>query len=242
MEMFGLFKTAQENIDVSRKEHVVPGKESHMKDMRGYRFCEVGLITGTRPGNAVGNVWNTTGVSDPTPEEFAVLDADRIAKENDVHHAWLNPVRRWMFDEMDAWEVGEDREFDGIKFTWVAVAGAKTGKTVQQPFAPGHIYRNNAFTFNKGSEVYLLDAPEGEVFILQSFTQAFDPSLTKDNLAELGGKLDLPNGWAFRSKVLDRDLKVSTHELSGHLALIVQDNLHNTYPGSDGGNAFTYIP
>jgi haloalkane dehalogenase len=240
--MFGLFRTAQENIDASRKEHVVPGREMHMKDMRGYRFCEVGLITGTTKKNAVGNVWNTTGTSDPTPEQFAVLDAETIAKENHAPHAWLNPVRRWMFDELDIWEVGEDRQFDGLKFTWAAVAGAEAGKTVQRPFAPGHIYRNNAFTFKKGSEVYLLDAPDGEVFVLQSFTQAFDPSLSKDNLAELGDKLTLPDGWAFRSKVLDRDLRVSTHESSEHMAQIVQDNLHNTYQGSDGGKAFTYIP
>jgi hypothetical protein len=240
--MFDLFESAQDHIDESRKEHVIPGKETHMKDMRGYRFCEVGLITGTRPGNAVGNVWNTTGVSDPTPEQFATLDAKKIAKENHAPRAWLNPVRRWMFDEMDSWEVGEDREFDGIKFTWVAVAGAETAKTVQRPFAPGHIYRNNAFTFNEGSEVYVLDAPDGEVFVLQSFTQAFDPTLSEDNLAELGDKLTLPDGWAFRSKVLDNDLVVSTHNLSGHLAHIVQDNLHNTYQGSDGGKVFTYIP
>lgn len=240
--MFGLFRTAQQNIDASRKEHIVPGREMHLKDMRGYRFCEVGLITGTRKGNAVGNIWNTTGASDPTPEQFAALDAGTIAKENHAPRAWLNPVRRWMYDEVDAWEIGEDRQFDGLKTTWMAVASTDTMKTVQHPFIPGHIYRNNAFTFKKGSEVYLLDAPDGEVFVLQSFTQAFDPSLTKDNLAELGGKLSLPDGWAFRSKVLDRDLRISAPESSGHLAHIVQDDLHNTYQGSDGGKAFTYIP
>ena len=241
--MFGFFDTAQESIDESRKEHIVPGREMHMKDMRGYRFHEVGLLTGIGKQNVVANVWNTTGASDPTPEQFAALDADKIAKENHVPRAWLNPDRHWMCDELDAWEVGEDREFDGIKFSWVAVASAEeTMKTVQRPFAPGYIYRNNAFTFKKGSEVYLLDAPDGEVFVLQAFTPAHDPSLTKDNLAELGGKLDLPEGWAFRSKVLDRDLAVSTHDETGHLAHIVQDKFHNTYQGSDGGKAFTYIP
>jgi hypothetical protein len=57
--------------------------------------------------------------------------------------------------------------------------------------------RNNAFTFNQGSEVYLLDAPAGEVFIMQSFTAHWDESLTKDNLAQLGSKLTMPDGWEF---------------------------------------------
>jgi hypothetical protein len=39
--------TVQQNMDRSRGEHLIPGREIHMKDMRAYRFCEVGLIAGT---------------------------------------------------------------------------------------------------------------------------------------------------------------------------------------------------
>ena len=148
-----------------------------------------------------------------------------------------------MFDEFDVWEVGDDRDFGGIKATWMGVVGAEDmmKATVHGSYYPGYIYRNNAFTFNEGSEVYLLDAPDGEVFIMQSFTAQFDESLTKDNLAQLGSKLTLPDGWAFRAKVLDRNLEVST-AATGHLAHVLQDNLHNTYQGSDGGKAFSYLP
>ncbi len=148
-----------------------------------------------------------------------------------------------MFDEFDVWEVGEDREFNGIKATWMGVVGAEDmmRATVQGSYFPGYIYWNNAFTFNQGSEVCLLDAPDGEVFVMQSFTAHWDESLTKDNLAQLGSKLTLPDGWGFRAKVLDRDLRVATVE-SGHLAHVLQDNLHNTYQGSDAGKAFNYVP
>ncbi len=44
--------SVQQNIDSSREEHLIPGREIHMKDMRAYRFCEVGLITGTTQENA----------------------------------------------------------------------------------------------------------------------------------------------------------------------------------------------
>ena len=68
----------QENMDASRKEFYIPGKEIHVTDMKGeYRFCEVGLITGTSKANAIANIWNTTDASDPTPEQFAALDPNK---------------------------------------------------------------------------------------------------------------------------------------------------------------------
>src|SRR4249920_3338966 len=91
----------EQNMALARHEHLVPGREIHMQDMRGYRFCEVGLITGAGQDNAIANIWNTTGACDPTPEQFDALDADTIASENDALRAWLNPVRHWMFDRLD---------------------------------------------------------------------------------------------------------------------------------------------
>lgn len=235
--------TVEQNTESSRQEHLIAGREIHMENMRAYRFCEIGLITGTSQDNAVANIWNTTGVFDPTPEQFATLDAYVLARQTQSLTVWLNPVRHWMFDEFDVWEVGNDRDFGGITATWMGVVGAEVmmKATVHGSYFPGYIHRNNAFTFNEGSEVYLLDSPDGEVFVMQSFTALFDGSLTKDNLAQLGTKLAVPDGWAFRAKTLDRDLKVSTVE-TGHLAHVLQDNLHNTYQGSDGGNAFNYVP
>ncbi len=233
----------KENLDQSRQEHLVPGKQIHLTGMRGYRFCEVGLITGTSKSNAVANIWNTTGACDPTPEQFAALDAEKLAKETDSRKVWLNPVRHWMFDEFWCFEAGDDRAFGDIRATWMGVVGAEAimKATVKGSFYPGYIYRDSKFKYNRGSEVYLLDAPDGEVFILQSYTDHWDKSLTEAGLKDLGGKLELPSGWKFRAKVLDRDLEVSQikHDMLAH---VLQDNLHNTYQGADGGKAFSYIP
>ena len=35
----------EDNMAASRKEHLVPGKQIHLDNMRGYQFCEVALIT-----------------------------------------------------------------------------------------------------------------------------------------------------------------------------------------------------
>ncbi len=203
----------EHDITVARHEHVVPGREIRMQDMRGYRFCEVGLVTGTSPDTAVANIWNTTGACDPTPERLDALDADAIARENAAQCAWLDPVRRWMSGRSMSGEAGVDRTFGGITGTWMAVAGAATitRATVQSSYCPGYGYRNNTFTFNNGSEVCLPDAPDGGVFVMQSFTRHWDPALSKDNLSHLGRSLDLPGGWGFRVERLDEDMEVSSN-------------------------------
>ena len=115
-----------EQMAAASDEHLVAGREIHLPDMRGYRFCEVGLISGTSQDNAIANIWNTTGAWDPTDEQFDALDADAIARENGALRAWLNPVRRWMFDRLDVWEAGDDKSFGGITGTWMGVADAAT--------------------------------------------------------------------------------------------------------------------
>jgi hypothetical protein len=233
----------EQAMTAARREHVVAGREIHLHDMRGHQFCEVGLITGTSQDNAVANIWNTTGACDPTLEQVAALDADSIARENGALEAWLNPVRHWMFDRLDVREAGDDRSFGGITGTWMGVVSAATlaQATDQGSYYPGYIDRDNTFTFTfeAGSEVYLLDAPDGEVFVMQSFTQHQDPTLSEDDLAHLSSRLDLPSGWGFRAEVLHEDLEVSSN--IDKLAHVLQDNLHNVYQGSDVGRAFSRL-
>lgn len=230
-----------QNMTAARHEHLVGGREIHLQDMRGYRFCEVGLITGTSPDNAIANIWNTTGACDPTPEQFDSLDADTIALENGAMHTWLNPVRHWMFDRLDVWEAGDDKSFGSITATWVGVVGAATlmQTTDEGSYRPAYAYSSSTFTFTKGSQVYLLDAPDGEVFILQSFARHLNPTLGEGDLAHLYRWLDLPHRWGFRAERLDQDLEVLPNP--DNLAHVLQDDLHNVYLGSDVGRAFSQL-
>jgi hypothetical protein len=231
----------EQNMTAARLEHLVPGREIHLQDMRGQRFCEVGLITGTSQDNAIANFWNTTGACDPTPEQFDALEPDTIARENGALRSWLSPVRHWMFDQLDVREAGDDRTFGDITGTWLGVAGAATlaQDAVGGSYDPGYVYHHNTFTFtyNKGSEVYLLDAPDGEVFVMQSFTRHRDPALSEDDLAHLYYRLDLPAGWGCRAETLDQDLEVSSN--IDNLAHVLQDDLDNVYQGSDAGRSFS---
>jgi len=230
----------EQNMAAARREHLVPGREIHLQDMRGRQFCEVGLITGTSQDNAVANVWNTSGACDPAPGQVEELDPAAIARDNAALRAWVNPARSWMFDRLDSSEAGDHKTFGGLTGTWMGMGAAATmmQAAVEGSYSPGYIYRNYSFTYDQGSEVYVLDAPDGEVFIMQSLARHSDPSLSEDNLAHLAGRLDLPSGWGFRAKTLDWDLRVSS-AANGNLAHVLQDNLHNVYQGSDAGRAFT---
>jgi hypothetical protein len=233
----------EQNLTAARDQHLVPGREIHMQEMRGYRFCEIGLIAGTSQENAVANIWNTTGACDPTPEQFDTLDADTIAREHGALRAWLNPVSHWMCDQLDVRESGDDKQFGSITGTWMGVVSAETLTQAagQGSYSPGYVYRNNTFTvtFSRGSEVYLLDAPDGEIFMMESFTRHGDPTLTEDELAHLYNRLDLPGGWGFRAETLDQDVEVSSN--LDHLAHVLQDDLYNIYLGSDVGRAFSQL-
>jgi len=231
----------EQNITAARHEHLVHGRELHLQGMRGYRFCEVGLITGTSQDNAIANIWNTTGACDPTPEQFDALDADTIARENGAPRAWLNPVRHWMFDRLDVLETGDDKTFGDITATWMGVVGAAPllQPTDQGSYHPAYTYSTNTFTFSKDSLVYLLDAPDGEVFIMQSFARQPNPALTEADLAHLYRRLDLPHRWGFRAEMLDQDLEVSANP--DNLAHTLRDDLHNVYLGSDVGRAFSQL-
>jgi hypothetical protein len=46
-----------------------------MRDMRGYRFCEVGLITGASPDNAIANIAHLASRLDLPAAGASVLDS-----------------------------------------------------------------------------------------------------------------------------------------------------------------------
>jgi hypothetical protein len=63
-----------------------------------------------------------------------------------------------------------------------------------------------------------------------------------DNLDTVGSKLkNLPEGWTFETKVLDKDLTLDTRR-TGLWASIVRDELGNTYQGTGFDDMANYVP
>ena len=61
---------------------------------------------------------------------------------------------------------------------------------------------------------------------MQSYSIEVDPDLTAETLGSLGDRLELPEGWAFSSRVLREDLVVQ--DIDG-IATVIQDRFRNSY-------------
>ena len=100
------------------------------------------------------------------------------------------------------------------------MTGAEMIAKLRDAYLPYLIRRNTIWTFKAGKPVHLLREPEGPVWVLQEYTKAVDPSLTPDNLDQVGGKLkNLPKGWKFETKVLTEGAVAghgSCRRLGGH--------------------------
>lgn len=99
------------------------------------------------------------------------------------------------------------------------------GPVSSTPYAERTVNRDSEFEFRAGAEIYELLAPNGAIYVMQSYAQIVDPALTESDLAGLGARLTLPTGWSYRARTLDAPLLVTTR---GE-ATVVQDELQNTY-------------
>ncbi len=61
---------------------------------------------------------------------------------------------------------------------------------------------------------------------MQSFSQQVDAGLTEADLATLGDRLNLPDGWRYEARTLDADLVI---DFGDQPARVLQDELQNSY-------------
>jgi hypothetical protein len=207
--------------------------------IRAYAQGEIFLLTdaGERLDALV---YNTTGFGRCPAAEFAAIDVQRIAKDTGSDLVWKNPRRFWMMDALQINIVGEPEEFGGVKFNLVAKmqmpAGFDTDQDQSaQAYRPTQIRRVSTYEFRSGQPVFLLRSPDGITWVMQSFTDHIDHTLTEAALPKLGSLLTLAEGWQFKATTLDQDLTIITYGLAN----IVPDNLSNMYQGCiDGVNNF----
>lgn len=213
------------------------------ENARGTVWCEIIPMTGTAP-NVVMQIYTSTGVDNCTEDRSAALDMTKLAADLGVEKVVMNPGRYWTFDRMTAFSAGEVVDFNGIKAIWGAtmtpqdVASITGGK----PYSVGKIKRDTEWFYMKGKPAYLLRTPEGKVWVLQVFTKAKDKTQSMETMDQLGAKLQLPEGWKFEVKVLDKDLSLQPRRVAGGEAYIMRDNLGNTYQGCGFDAACSYVP
>jgi len=87
-------------------------------------------------------------------------------------------------------------------------------------------HRDTSMSIDKGSRVYILDDPKDTSFVMKSASLIKDPNQKFEDLKDLSSRLKLPEGWKFRTLVLDEDLVFMTDNGATN---ITQDEIGNTY-------------
>jgi hypothetical protein len=140
----------------------------------------------------------------------------------------LNGPRYWVLDGLGAKTDTIEpvmKLFGGIMMRRIAVVDLGTNPR-QVPYTERLVDRGAIFFFDAGKRVYELVNGEGTAYVMQAYCVGIDASLTEESLFNLGDRLDLPEGWTYRTRILDEELVVDT---SNHVATVLQDEFENSY-------------
>jgi hypothetical protein len=106
----------------------------------------------------------------------------------------------------------------------IAPGSLRDGRN-DRPYVENAVARTTVYVFDAGKDVYELTAPDGTRYVMQSYSQAIDPTLTAADLPTLGSRLNLPEGWRFQVRQPETEWVL---RISGE-ARVVQDDLENSY-------------
>lgn len=204
------------------------------RDLEGKRYCEV-LLVHAAPAGLTADVYNTYPLNTCPQNQWAAMDGKAIATENQVPFALLNGPRFWLMNSIAKVRAGGQvvTTFGGMAMIKEATVGLGTSVAAAMvPFTPHTVNRQASFTFDAGRQVYELVDPGGAAWVMQTFSQGRDPSLTRADLPGLAPRLTLPAGWTYRARTVTAPLVVATTRTSAH---VLQDNFQNSYSEETGG-------
>ena len=201
------------------------GDVTTIGDVFGKRYGEVLLVRSGDAGPEAG-VYNTFPLNDCPAFLWDKLDAKAIAEENGDVAALLNGPRYWLMSSIG--KVGRDtlehKTFGGLEM--IRQATVRLATMNPSPYHLNEVDRKAVFTFDAGREIYELVDPDGRRWVMQTWSQVADPNLSRADLPGLAGRLNLPDGWSYESRVLTETLRVDTRTRRAH---VTQDDLTNSY-------------
>ena len=116
---------------------------------------------------------------------------------------------------------------NGLKYGLVGELQTPVGQPTigTDPYVVNTVQRDTVYVFKKGGLVYELTDPSGNVYIMQSYSQQVDTSLTLEKLSDIGSTDQLPTGWKYAARRLNEDLTLTA---AGSTS-IVNDYYRNTF-------------
>ena len=191
----------------------------------GKRYGEVLLVTAGESGPQA-TVYNTFPLNDCPAELWDRLDANVIAEENGAAAALLNGPRYWLMSSIG--KVGPDslerKTFGGLEM--IRQATVQLSSMNPSPYQVNQVDRKAVFVFDAGREIYELIDPDGKRWVMQTFSQTVDRTLSLADLPGLATRLSLPPGWRYEARTPTTSVRVDT---TGRDACVTQDDLANSY-------------
>lgn len=196
--------------------------------LRGHRYCELLVPTrDARSGTMVLTVYNTQGLNDCPEAAWDAINPQAEARRLGVPIVIKNGPRYLAYDRITAEIDGSVATFGDLEARVVATLAMSAGKLPQEgpTYADMTVDRTTEYIYLAGKPVFELVAPDGSVYVMQTYVARNDPKGDLSGLGELGDKLALPPGWVFRVTYPDQDLHAAAHGQ----ATVLRDDLENTY-------------
>jgi hypothetical protein len=194
---------------------------------RGQRYGEV-LAVFARHDTLEAEVYGTQMLNDCPAELWDTLDGPTIAQEMGALFVKLNGPREWVLDGLGGKQDPVEpvlRDFNGLVMRRIAVLRLGDNPAAT-PYTERRVDRRVLFYWDAGKPVFELIAANGTVYVMQALCQGVDATMSHDSLATLGERLALPEGWSYRTRILDEELVVDT---TGQDAIVLQDEFENSY-------------
>ena len=215
---------------VSDASSTVPSSSQELRDVR---YCEV--IPAITDGDTIySTVYNTLGYNNCPERQWKDLTEDIVNSEFGSQSSQLNGPRHWVIDF--AQQPSAPAPVNGAPTTFT-FGGIETGIRGQlatpvgtplvgdQDYVVNTVKRNTVWTYLQGTMVYQLTDPDGNVYVMQSYSTQVNPALSLPELPTLAQTLSLPTGWTFTTQTLDQQLNLVT----GGTAYVVNDDFANSY-------------
>lgn len=194
-------------------------------DVFDKRYGEVLLVTAGADGPEAA-VYNSFPLNDCPAELWDKLDAEAIAKEHGALAALLNGPRHWLMSSIEKDTKGQPdiQTFGGIEM--IRQATVKLSSMNPAPYSVNRVDRKAVFNFDAGRPIFELVDPDGQRWVMQTYSQTVDAELTLAGLPGLAARLSLPEGWRYETRTLTERLRVDTTTRDAH---VTQDNFSNSY-------------
>ena len=196
-------------------------------DVRGIRYGEI-IAAFDRGGRFEAEVYGTQFLNDCPQDRWDGLDASVLAEELGAQVVKLNGPRYWVLDGLGVKVNAMDpvlREFNGLLMRRLAVIDLGDDPSTS-PYTDVKVDRGAVFFFDAGRPVYELVNEDGLAYVMQARCVGVDPAMNEAGLATLGERLSIPNGWTYRTRLLDEELVIDT---TATVATVLQDEFENSY-------------